>query len=408
MNPDGSVRGNLRTNAAGANLNREWQAPTPERSPEVLCVRDAMHATGVDAFLDVHGDEGAALRVRRRRRAAAVLHGGGWPRASAASRTRSSPRARTSRHVHGYPSNKDTKVNLALASKYVGHAFGGAQPDAGDAVQGQRRPAGPGGGLERRAQPLPGRRDADRAARGAGETATLTGRRRREAARAHRPRAQRRGVPSPDAFFERPTMQTILVANPKGGSGKTTLATNVAGWLAGKRQRVRADRPRPAAVGHAVARAPAARCSRPIGGVAGRPKRRRPTCATRSGWSSTARRDSTATICKRRAEAPPTCCWCRCRRRRSTWRRPQRFLGLVAECEGGEEGRLAVGAGRDAHRRAHAQRGRTRRVPRRLRVPAGRAPARHAGLRPLRARRRVGVRPAALARRAGLGASGGR
>jgi chromosome partitioning protein len=33
-------------------------------------------------------------------------------------------------------------------------------------------------------------------------------------------------------------MQTILVANPKGGSGKTTLATGIAGWLAGKRQRV--------------------------------------------------------------------------------------------------------------------------------------------------------------------------
>jgi chromosome partitioning protein len=33
-------------------------------------------------------------------------------------------------------------------------------------------------------------------------------------------------------------VQTILIANPKGGSGKTTLATNVAGWLAGKRQRV--------------------------------------------------------------------------------------------------------------------------------------------------------------------------
>lgn len=33
-------------------------------------------------------------------------------------------------------------------------------------------------------------------------------------------------------------MRTILVANPKGGSGKTTLATHIAGWLAGKRQRV--------------------------------------------------------------------------------------------------------------------------------------------------------------------------
>jgi chromosome partitioning protein len=33
-------------------------------------------------------------------------------------------------------------------------------------------------------------------------------------------------------------VQTILVANPKGGSGKTTLATNIAGWLAGKRQKV--------------------------------------------------------------------------------------------------------------------------------------------------------------------------
>ncbi|MBB4617966.1 M14 family metallopeptidase [Sphingomonas abaci] len=57
MNPDGTRRGHLRTNAAGVNLNREWHAPTPERSPEVLCVRDRMDETGVDVAIDVHGDE---------------------------------------------------------------------------------------------------------------------------------------------------------------------------------------------------------------------------------------------------------------------------------------------------------------------------------------------------------------
>lgn len=57
MNPDGSVRGHLRTNAAGANLNREWSNPSLERSPEVFHVINKMEATGVDLFYDVHGDE---------------------------------------------------------------------------------------------------------------------------------------------------------------------------------------------------------------------------------------------------------------------------------------------------------------------------------------------------------------
>jgi len=57
MNPDGSYRGNLRTNAAGANLNREWSDPTMEKSPEVYLVRQKMHKEGVDLFLDAHGDE---------------------------------------------------------------------------------------------------------------------------------------------------------------------------------------------------------------------------------------------------------------------------------------------------------------------------------------------------------------
>jgi murein tripeptide amidase MpaA len=57
MNPDGSRRGHLRTNAAGVNLNREWHAPSADKSPEVLCVRNAMDETGVDFAMDVHGDE---------------------------------------------------------------------------------------------------------------------------------------------------------------------------------------------------------------------------------------------------------------------------------------------------------------------------------------------------------------
>merc|ERR1719296_519979 len=71
MNPDGSVRGHLRTNAQGQNLNREWasstyqkddkeisyEAPTLKRSPEVYHVLTKMDETGCDAFLDVHGDE---------------------------------------------------------------------------------------------------------------------------------------------------------------------------------------------------------------------------------------------------------------------------------------------------------------------------------------------------------------
>ena len=57
MNPDGSVRGHLRTNAVGTNLNREWLEPSLEKSPEVYYVTKMMHETGVDMFLDIHGDE---------------------------------------------------------------------------------------------------------------------------------------------------------------------------------------------------------------------------------------------------------------------------------------------------------------------------------------------------------------
>lgn len=57
MNPDGAWRGHLRTNAAGVNLNRAWREPTLAESPEVFHVLAKMRETGVDMFVDVHGDE---------------------------------------------------------------------------------------------------------------------------------------------------------------------------------------------------------------------------------------------------------------------------------------------------------------------------------------------------------------
>jgi len=57
MNVDGSIAGNLRASASGANLNREWKKPTLKHSPEVYHVLKKMDETGVNLLLDVHGDE---------------------------------------------------------------------------------------------------------------------------------------------------------------------------------------------------------------------------------------------------------------------------------------------------------------------------------------------------------------
>jgi murein tripeptide amidase MpaA len=57
MNPDGARLGYTRSNAAGANLNREWMDPDPGRSPEVWFTRRRMEETGVDFAMDCHGDE---------------------------------------------------------------------------------------------------------------------------------------------------------------------------------------------------------------------------------------------------------------------------------------------------------------------------------------------------------------
>lgn len=57
VNPDGAFRGNHRTNALGADLNRAWLSPDPINAPEVAAVLSRMAETGVALALDIHGDE---------------------------------------------------------------------------------------------------------------------------------------------------------------------------------------------------------------------------------------------------------------------------------------------------------------------------------------------------------------
>lgn len=123
MNPDGAVRGNLRTNAAGANLNREWMTPSPERSPEVYAVRKRIHETGCDIFLDIHGDEGLPYVFVA---GCEMLEGFSETQAAeqqafVASLQQASPDFQTK---FGYAGDKYHADLLKLASKYIGHTFG--------------------------------------------------------------------------------------------------------------------------------------------------------------------------------------------------------------------------------------------------------------------------------------------
>ena len=123
MNPDGAALGNQRTNAAGADLNREWQNPSPGRSPEVYAVHQKMHETGVDLFLDIHGEEalpyvfaaGCEGNPSYDARLAAL---------EAAFKTALRQASPDFQDEHGYPKTAPGQANLAIAKSYVGETFG--------------------------------------------------------------------------------------------------------------------------------------------------------------------------------------------------------------------------------------------------------------------------------------------
>jgi murein tripeptide amidase MpaA len=123
MNPDGSRRGHLRTNAAGANLNREWQSPSLETSPEVFHVLNKMRQVGVDFSLDVHGDEALPYNF--------IAGPEGVPSWSDFRQSqldgykdalaRISPDFQTK---VGYPATAPGKANLTICTNFIAETFG--------------------------------------------------------------------------------------------------------------------------------------------------------------------------------------------------------------------------------------------------------------------------------------------
>ncbi len=122
-NPDGSRRGHLRTNYAGVNLNREWNNPTLERSPEVLAIRNAMDASGVNVAMDIHGDEAIP----------AVFIAGfegipSWTEAQGAGYTRYRQilerRTPDFQTRLGYPAARAGKANLTMSTNQLAERFG--------------------------------------------------------------------------------------------------------------------------------------------------------------------------------------------------------------------------------------------------------------------------------------------
>ncbi len=123
MNPDGSYRGHLRTNAAGANLNREWASSSMERSPEVFLVQQQMALTGVDFCLDIHGDEALPYNFIAGTEGVSNWNEERDRKLAAFKRTLAAlnPDFQTE---HGYPKNPPNSANLRFCSNSVAQTYG--------------------------------------------------------------------------------------------------------------------------------------------------------------------------------------------------------------------------------------------------------------------------------------------
>ncbi len=123
MNPDGSTRGHLRTNAAGMNLNRAWAAPSMDQSPEVFLVRRKMHETGVDFHMDVHGDEALPYNFLAGFESIPSLDQTQLEKYKLFQETLDRVAAEF-QTVHGYPVNPPESSDLRKCTDYTAESFG--------------------------------------------------------------------------------------------------------------------------------------------------------------------------------------------------------------------------------------------------------------------------------------------
>ena len=123
INPDGSKRGHLRTNAKGVNLNREWNKASMENSPEVFLTLAAMKKYGMDFHLDAHGDEALPYNF--------LIDIEGIPKLTGKLTEQYdflvdkmvdiSPDFQKEK---GYPKDAPGKADLSIASNYIANHFG--------------------------------------------------------------------------------------------------------------------------------------------------------------------------------------------------------------------------------------------------------------------------------------------
>ena len=123
LNPDGSRRGHLRTNAKGFNLNREWDKPTMENTPECFLTLKAMNKYGMDFHLDVHGDEETPYNF--------LIGIEGIPKLTKKLTAqynffveRMCEVSPDFQKKHGYPKDKPGKADLSIMSNYISNHYG--------------------------------------------------------------------------------------------------------------------------------------------------------------------------------------------------------------------------------------------------------------------------------------------